>query len=446
MAHGAWLVLLMALLAACRRDRAAAPVPFDLFFTSQVHGRITPCGCFSGQFGGITRLRTYLGAVALTNAIGVDAGDALEGTEDFHRMRHRQLAKAYSGLGFAAMNVGRMEAGLPAAVLRRLATESPVPLVSANVIDKATGRPLLPHSVLAERGGVRIAIVGVVDPKGFDDGPGEGLEIERMQTSLSRVLPELKAKADVIVLAAHTDEATLAALAKEFYEVSVVVGGRVSQPAQQLTREGRTLVYYTGNEGKSFGLLRLTAGKGGLSDLRGNDMVLLTDKIPEHPEVLALAAAYRKEVRGARLKIDDPARAQAGVVPGLRQSNGYAGSGSCRDCHAKAFQVWEGSAHAHAFRSLEERDSDADPSCLACHTVGFGKPGGYRREFGRTKLTDVGCESCHGPGSQHVQERRAGGPVSFKFRPLGAGDCTRCHQGEFSRPFDWDRLWPRVKH
>jgi hypothetical protein len=86
------------------------------------------------------------------------------------------------------------------------------------------------------------------------------------------------------------------------------------------------------------------------------------------------------------------------------------------------------------------------PACIGCHTIGFGAPDGYRREFGREKLVDVGCESCHGPGALHVAQRKAGGPPGFKFRPLEAGDCRKCHMGEFSRPFDWDRFWPAVRH
>ena len=45
-----------------------------------------------------------------------------------------------------------------------------------------------------------------------------------------------------------------------------------------------------------------------------------------------------------------------------------------------------------------------------------------------------------------VAERTAGGPTSFQFRPLGPGDCQKCHRGEFSRPFDWDQFWPHIRH
>ena len=32
------------------------------------------------------------------------------------------------------------------------------------------------------------------------------------------------------------------------------------------------------------------------------------------------------------------------------------------------------------------------------------------------------------------------------FRPLDAGDCKKCHYGEFSRPFDYEVFWPHIYH
>ena len=101
--------------------------------------------------------------------------------------------------------------------------------------------------------------------------------------------------------------------------------------------------------------------------------------------------------------------------------------------------------------SLKTKGAEADPNCIRCHTVGFGESSGYRREFAGQRLASVGCESCHGPGSEHVSQRSqaladSAFEVSFKFRKLGEADCTGCHYGEFSRPFVWKRFWPLVEH
>ena len=46
----------------------------------------------------------------------------------------------------------------------------------------------------------------------------------------------------------------------------------------------------------------------------------------------------------------------------------------------------------------------------------------------------------------HVRRHEGDRTVDFAYRPLGAGDCQKCHFGEFSRPFDWDSFWPPIKH
>lgn len=418
-----------------------------LFFTSQTHGRLTHCGCFSGQFGGVARLGGALDALTVgARPLGLDVGDALEGAEDYHLMKHRRVLQAYSKMGYVALNVGSREAALSADGLRALAESSPVPLISANVRAGAADRPLLPGHVVVRHGGRRVGIVGVVDPATLDGDPGEGVVIERMETALARLLPEIRREADVLILLAYTDEHTLAQLAARFYEFAVVLGGDVSQPAQELQKSNQSYVYYTGNESKSFGMLKLKFQPDGSVTAGHSQMVLLHDQYPEAPDILALLDNYRAEVARTPLAIDDPARARAGQVPGVRAAAGYVDTPTCTSCHPAAGVAWHGSGHARAFAVLQARGAEADPSCVGCHTVGFGTETGYRREMGDARLINVGCESCHGPGERHVRERSSDGPITFHFRPLATGDCLKCHQGEFSRPFDWEAFWPRIKH
>jgi hypothetical protein len=173
---------------------------------------------------------------------------------------------------------------------------------------------------------------------------------------------------------------------------------------------------------------------------------LLHDRIPQDKSFRQLAQDYRDEVRRTKLAVDDPSKAGADMVPGVRAAASFVGSARCVECHKTAGASWARSGHAHAFDTLVHRKADADPKCVGCHTVGFGSVSGYRRDFGAEKLVNVGCESCHGPGSLHVRRHEGDQTIDFAYRPLGAGDCQKCHYGEFSRPFDWDEFWPPIKH
>jgi nitrate/TMAO reductase-like tetraheme cytochrome c subunit len=396
--------------------------------------------------GGLTRIATLFGPLPPADEIRVDVGDALAGAADFERIQYGYIQRAFAKLGYDALNIGHREASLTAAELRKLKTQTPVTMLSANLLDRTTGLPLFDSHKIVHRGAHRIALIGIMETHSIGDGLGEGLALEKPEVALGKLLPALKGQADYIVLMGFADDETLAALARQFYEIDVILGGKVRQPSQQLVKENRSLILTTTNESRAVGmLLTRVLGAGRLEAVHG-EITLVSDQIPQDEEIAALAVGYREEIRGTKLAIDDPANLQQNMVPGVQARATYAGTQNCLACHPQAGHKWAESGHARAFATLLSLKADADPNCIGCHTVGFGTPTGYRREFKDAKLVDVGCESCHGPGSQHVAERRAGAEVTMHFRPIGAGDCQKCHHGEFSRPFAWDQFWPHVAH
>ena len=438
------LLLLTLLLGGCGQAPPALELP--IYFTCDTRGRLEPCGCFAGQFGGLTRLKTALDAETATNALHVDVGDAIGGHEDYDLMEYRYVLRAFAAMNYDALNAGGREAQLTASQLHEIRQVSPVPILSANLIDKATRQPIFDAYRVVHRGAFRIAIVGVLDPHCLPENPGDGLAVSEMEPAIERCLAQLRGKADLILLLAFTDEAGLSRLAQEFFECQVILGGRVSQPAQELGRENRSLIYFVTNESRALGILRLRLAQDAPLQAITNEIRLLHDKIPQDASFRALMQDYRQAVRHTRLAVDDPNDLSADMVPGVRTAATYVGTDKCLACHATAAATWLASAHAHSFATLIGRQADADPRCIGCHTTGFGSPSGYRREFGASKLVDVGCESCHGPGSLHLREKQGDSTVNFVFRPLDGGDCRKCHQGEFSRPFDWNEFWPLIKH
>lgn len=446
-----WLALLVALAAGAwwflKPKRAATPgKPLTLLLTCDVHGRLVPCGCFTGQLGGLTRIATLFGP-ATPDQIRVDAGDALAGPADYERIQYGYIQKAFATLGYDALNIGQREAHLSAAQLRELKAHAPVTMLSANLIDKATGAPLFDTHKIIRRDGRRVALVGVLDGHSLGDALGEGLAVEDMNVALGRLLPQLKGQADCLVLLAFADETTMTNLARQFYEIDVILGGKVRQPSQQLIRENRSLILATTNEARAVGILQIAPqSPHHFTALRG-EVQLVSDRVPQDETIAALAGAYREEIRQTRLAIDDPASLRDDMVPGVQPHNSFAGTQSCIQCHPSAGKVWRESGHARAFETLVSFRADADPNCISCHTVGFGTASGFRREAGvNSPFINVGCESCHGPGGEHVKARSAGGTVDTHFRPVGAGDCQKCHHGEFSRPFDYATFWPDVAH
>jgi cytochrome c554/c'-like protein len=87
-------------------------------------------------------------------------------------------------------------------------------------------------------------------------------------------------------------------------------------------------------------------------------------------------------------------------VPAPLADQSYVGTNQCFMCHRPHTNAWSETKHAQAFAHLPE-NYQKDSSCLKCHVTGFGEQRGY--VVGTDKdLMMVGCESCHGPGAQHI--------------------------------------------
>jgi peroxiredoxin len=95
----------------------------------------------------------------------------------------------------------------------------------------------------------------------------------------------------------------------------------------------------------------------------------------------------------------------------------HVGSDACRSCHAAEYESWAAGPHARALATLEAKHKTGDANCLKCHTTGFGREGGFQPGAGASVQPDfarVGCESCHGPGGDHLgAEKKIGTIVSL---------------------------------
>ncbi len=94
------------------------------------------------------------------------------------------------------------------------------------------------------------------------------------------------------------------------------------------------------------------------------------------------------------------------------------GSDACQSCHPAEYATWEAGPHGNSIASLASQGKARESDCQKCHTTGFGRSDGFPSGADPTAHADlarVGCESCHGPGGDHVAEdaRRAGTIVSL---------------------------------
>jgi hypothetical protein len=112
--------------------------------------------------------------------------------------------------------------------------------------------------------------------------------------------------------------------------------------------------------------------------------------------ILALPAAEKRRI------LEERGALRTNLLPTTAD---LVGSEACQSCHPKEYETWAAGPHARAFATLESKGKAGDVDCLECHTTAFGRVGGFPPSGDATSHADlarVGCESCHGPGGDHV--------------------------------------------
>ncbi len=126
----------------------------------------------------------------------------------------------------------------------------------------------------------------------------------------------------------------------------------------------------------------------------------------------------------------------------------YVGAKKCKSCHNKEsrggiYDKWAEMKHSHALETLKsdeaialakeqgiEKPWEAD-ACLECHETAFGEPKERKHKKFKTDL-GVQCESCHGPGSEHVSKRLA--IARDKTKKVPEGTLREIEKGEIFLP------------
>ena len=112
------------------------------------------------------------------------------------------------------------------------------------------------------------------------------------------------------------------------------------------------------------------------------------------------------------------------------------GRTTCGNCHVTQQGKWEQTAHSDAWATLQA-SGHAAASCEGCHTVGENGNAITDANVGYTatkdsRYHDVQCESCHGPGLDHVTAPARGQMLASIHADTGAAvtnGCAECHSG-----------------
>ena len=227
------------LLAACAagflRAHAAAVVPpasglvtLSVLSTTDLHGFVFP----RNDRGGLALLAGYVNNLRAARAADggavllLDSGDTFQGGIESDLSEGAIVVDAYNAMGYTAAAIGNHEfdfgaADLPGArqdpeadprgAIKARAAQARFPFLAANLIDDGTGRavewPNVRPSVLIERAGLKVGLVGVMTVGGLRatlPANVRGLHLAPLVASIASEASRLRsAGADVVIVVAH---------------------------------------------------------------------------------------------------------------------------------------------------------------------------------------------------------------------------------------------------
>ena len=448
-----------------------------LVFTGPLDGYIEPCGCagMEQMKGGLSRRYTFLKELRDQGwpVVAIDSGGMVEKFGRQQEMKFQMATTALQQMKYDAIGLGKNDLRLPADELLTVtvtsSSQNPSVFVSANMgVIAFDPQCTNPYRVI-ERNGYRIGVTSIVGTSWQSQISNSEIVMADPVKKLKEILPAMiKQKAQYMVLICHASVEETQKIAKAFPEFGIIFSvDSPSEPPlapQVNTKDGRVqYTIETGEKGKFAVVL------GFFKDEKMQvryQRVALDSRFKNAPNIISDMAIYQKNLKR---DLDTAGFAALGIrpvaAPEAAALGNYVGTEKCKACHEESYRVWKKSKHAEAWRSLETISKPPrtyDPECICCHVVGWNPQemhpyvSGFSNELGKitTHLTNVGCESCHGPGEKHCQAEMGGNTQLQEELQAGVRVsldtskklCYTCHDLDNSPHFDFETYWPKIEH
>ena len=430
-----------------------------VFFSADVHGNLEVCGCPIRPLGGVARRMGYINAFRKRSpgaaTIQVDAGYIFSDDRDAEggklradaELMNNWIVKANEQMPIEVVNLSYRDLPYASSLLTASRTPGKSQYLSANIRAANNAHisplPYVIKTVTAKRlaSPVKIAFIGLTDVAPDEQQKAAiealGFAIDDPVERAKAVLAEVKDKADVTVIVGYLKMTTANRIATQNEDLDVIIAsdgrGLVPDPKQV----NNALIVYASKETKHLGELRFYTDSEGVVDKFTARYVELDDVVADDPLLGRTTLQARKEINNVQLKM---AEAEA-LTHKAGGPSKWATSEKCATCHQPEYEIWKKSRHSHAFAALETKNRVFDAACVGCHSVGY-KQEGFVNLKATPQYANVQCESCHGPGAEHIKA-----PVAGNYKtPAVPASCIVCHDRDNSPDFVFDKYWPVVAH
>lgn len=511
---------------------------FVIVLSGQTYGYLQKCGCSDPQRGGLERRWNFIAGLKSQGieVVPIDLGDVAPQVSEDHKIIHDQAKLKYQvamrsmkAMGYQVVGLGKEEFAL--GLHESLGEYSQQPgnelprLVCANLVGWKPGDKVLAkkeafpdaqmkesliqdYAIIPTKSKLNVGVVAIVgDPtiKAINKIDSSMIFAPKSVPALTKAFTDMtkqKTNPHLAVLLYSGPVELAETAAKAFPQFRIVAClTEESEPPNTATTIKNTMLVQVGHKGQNIGAIGVFKNdKGGFELLYQRVSLTPEYETPAGSEKQNLALVelerYSKLVKDRQYLTMNLKRLHP--LQSTNPKAAYVGSQACVNCHNEqkldvhgdASSVWTNSKHAGAYNALVNIASkpslrNFDGECIRCHTVGYDYNTGFVDMAKTPHLKDVGCESCHGPGSQHVANPN-NKPLALQLSPWkinGQGNlpsvddlkkymdekdqskkqamfpqhqsrilmradkiCQQCHNSENDPHFKFETFWPKIAH
>ena len=262
------------------------------------------------EAGGYARIATIFEKARAENPGGVialDNGDTFHGTYPAVTSRGEAFIAPLNALALDAMTA-HWDFAYGPAQLRSLVEKLSYPLLALNCYDKETGQLAFPPSLLVERAGVRVGIIGIaatIVDKTMPEHFSTGLRFTLGRDELPEQIQTLRdAGAETIVVLSHLGFPQDIKLASEVGGIDVLVSGHTHNRLYEPVQVGCTWIIQSGCHGSFVGRLDLEIGEKGNVESAVHQLISVDTGVPAQAhmqELVEEAVAPYREVMNTQV-------------------------------------------------------------------------------------------------------------------------------------------------
>jgi len=225
----------------------------------------------------------------------LDGGDEFQGSGPAAWSEGEVILEPLKALGIDAFTPGNWEPAYGPERFKQTMARLDCPVICYNFHDTTTGARLFPPSIVLQRQGVRIAVVGVTDIGASERQPPaqfRGMDTSRIG-GLRGFIGELRERErpDLVVGLAHTGLSIAREIARQTPEFDVILSGHTHERTARPILEGGVIVVEAGSFGSFLGRLDLVVKRGGgVVSHRFRLIPILAVRYDEDPAVRMLVA------------------------------------------------------------------------------------------------------------------------------------------------------------